>query len=43
MTSVTEAELGELFENFQRTTSMQTDQAEMGHQQPQTPVAMDNT
>ena len=41
-TSVTVSELGILFENFQKETSMRMALAEMGHQQPPTPVAMDN-
>ena len=43
MESATEAELGGLLENFQKSTSMRTALSEMGHQQPPTPVAMDNT
>ena len=43
MASATEAELGSLFENCHKVTSMQTDLADMGHQQPLTPVATDNT
>ena len=43
MASATEAELGGLFENCQKSTSMQTALADMGHQQPPTPVATDNT
>ena len=40
--SATEAELGVLFENCQKATSMITALAEMGHQQTPTPVASDN-
>ena len=43
MESATEVELGGLFGNFQKAKSMITDLAEMGHQQPPTPVATDNT
>ena len=43
MVSATEAELGGLFENFQKETSMRTALAEMGHQQPPTSMATDNT
>ena len=43
MAPVTEVELGVLFEIFQKTASMRTILAEMGHQQPPTLVAMDNT
>ena len=43
MASDTEAELGGLFENCHKLTSMQTALAEMGHSQPPTPVEMDNT
>ena len=43
MVSATEAELGGLFENVQKETSMRTDLAEMVHLQPTTPVATDNT
>ena len=39
--SATEAELGGLFENFQKATSMQISLAEMGHPQPPTTVATD--
>ena len=42
MASATEAELGGLFEKYQKSTSMRTALAEMGHQQPPTPVAIDN-
>ena len=42
-TSATKAELGGLFENCQKATSMRTALAEMGHLQPTTPVAMENT
>ena len=43
MSSAMEAKLGGLFENFQKATSMRTDLAEMGHSQPPTPVATENT
>ena len=43
MVSATEAELGGLFENCQKATSMRTAIAEMGHQQPPTLVATDDT
>ena len=43
MESATEAELGGLFEFFQKATSIRTTLAEMVHSQPPTPVAMDNT
>ena len=43
MASAIEAELGGLFENFQKSTSMRTALAEMGHLQSPTPVATDNT
>ena len=36
MASDTEAELGGLFENYQKETSKRTALAEMGHQQPPT-------
>ena len=39
----TEAELGELFENCQKETSTRTSLEEMGHPQPSTPVATENT
>ena len=42
MASATEAELVGLFENCQRENSMKTALAEMGHQQPPTPVATYN-
>ena len=35
--------IGGLFENSQKAASMRTALAEMGHQQPPTPVAIDNT
>ena len=41
--SSTEAELGGLFEIFQKATSMRTALADMGHQQPPTPVTTDKT
>ena len=43
MASDTEAELVGFLENCQKSTSMKTSLAEMGHQQPPTPVATDNT
>ena len=43
MESSTEAELGGLFENCQKSTSMRTSLDEMVHQQPPTSVATDNT
>ena len=43
MASVTEAELGGLFENFQTSTAIITSLAETWHQQPTTPVAKYNT
>ena len=43
MESATEAELGGLFENCRKATSMLTALAEMGHSKPPTPVAMENT
>ena len=43
MASTTEAELGGLFKNCQKATSMSTALADLGHQQPPTPVATDNT
>ena len=43
MESSTEAELGGLYENCQKLTSKRTALAEMGHQQPPTPVATYNT
>ena len=42
MASVTEEELGGLFENCQKATAMRTAPEEMIHQQPPTPVAIDN-
>ena len=41
--SATEAELGGLFENFQKATSTRTTLLDMGHQQPPTLMATDNT
>ena len=41
--SAAESELGWLFENCQKANSMWTALAEMVHQQPTTPAAMDNT
>ena len=43
MASAMEAELVGLYENCQKETSMRTALAEMGHQQPPTPVATKNT
>ena len=43
MASATEAELGGLFENFQKATSMGTALADMGQLQPPTTVATYNT
>ena len=43
MASATEVELGGLFENCQKATSVRTALAEMGHQQPPTPLATYNT
>ena len=43
MASAKETELGVLFEKCQKMTSVRTALSEMGHQQPQTPVATDNT
>ena len=43
MASAPEAEMGGLFENCQKSTSMRTALADMGHLQPTTPVATDNT
>ena len=43
MASATEAELRGVFEIYQKSTSMRTALAEMGHLQPPTPVATDNT
>ena len=42
MESATESELGGLFENFQKATSMRTALAEMGHLQSPTLVSTDN-
>ena len=42
MASATEEELGGLFENCQKATAMRKNLAEMVHQQPTTPVVMDN-
>ena len=42
MASSTEAELGGLFENDQKATSMRMALSEMGHQQPPILVATDN-
>ena len=41
--SAMKEELGGLFENFQKSTSMINALAEMVHSQPQTPVLEDNT
>ena len=43
MESSTEAELGGLFENFQKSTSTRTALAKMVHPQPPTLVATENT
>ena len=43
MASATEVELGGLFENCQKATSTNTALVYMGHLQPPTPVATDNT
>ena len=43
MASAMEEELGGLFENFQKSTSTRTALADMGHHQPPTLVATDNT
>ena len=43
MASATEAELGGLFEKCHKATSMKTSLVDMGHIQPPTPVATDNT
>ena len=43
MASSKGTELRGLFENFQKATFMRTALAEMGHQQPPTPVETDNT
>ena len=43
MASATKAELGGLFENCQKATSIRMALAEMGHQQPPTMVATENT
>ena len=43
MASATEAELGGLFENFQKAKSMRTELADMDHQKPPTMVATYNT
>ena len=42
MASATEAELGGLFEIFQKANSMRTALADMGHQQPPTLVTTEN-
>ena len=42
MASSTEAELGGLFENCQKLTSMRNALVEMGHSQPQKPVETEN-
>ena len=42
MASAKKAELGGLFENFYKATSMSTALAEMGHIQPPTPVTTNN-
>ena len=38
-----ESDLGGLFENFQESTSTRTSLEEVGHPQPPTPVATENT
>ena len=43
MVSATEAELGGLFENSPKATSARMALVDMGHSQPQTPVATDIT
>ena len=43
MASAMESELGVLLENYPKTTSMLTALADMGHQQPKTLAATDNT
>ena len=43
MASAMKVEPGGLFENGQKATYMRTALAEMGHLQPPTPVATDNT
>ena len=43
MALAVEAELGGLFENIQKATYKKTVLAEMGHLQPPTPVATDNS
>ena len=43
MASTTEAEMEGLFENCHKSTSMRTDLSDMGHLQPPTPAAKDNT
>ena len=43
MASSTEAELGGLFEKCQKATATKMAQAEIGHQQPPTTLAMNNT
>ena len=35
--------MGALFEYYQKKKATRTDQSEMGHQQPPTPVATENT
>ena len=42
ISSSVEAELGGLFENFQKATWIETALAEMGHTHPPTPVAINN-
>ena len=39
MASATEAELGGMFENYQKAPSIRKTLADMGHQQPYTPMA----
>ena len=43
MVSAMESELGGLFENYQKATSIRMALTEMGRQQPPSPVSTDNT
>ena len=43
LASAMEAELGSLFRNFQKGAAIRTALMEMGHPQPATPVAADNS
>eukprot|EP00957_Ditylum_brightwellii_P138848 10583854-Ditylum_brightwellii.AAC.1 len=43
MASVAEAELGALFENAKEVVSLRTTLIELGHQQPATPIQLDNS